>query len=102
MATKSQLKIKPLGDRLLVQRLEAQTKTASGIYLPESATEKPQQAKVVAVGEGKVQESTGKRVKPDVKKGDTIVLGKWGGTEIKIQDETYIVVESNEVLAVVD
>jgi chaperonin GroES len=102
MATKSQLKIKPLGDRLLVQRLEAQTKTASGIYLPESATEKPQQAKVVAVGEGKVQESTGKRVKPDVKKGDTIILGKWGGTEIKIQDETYIVVESNEVLAVVD
>ncbi len=102
MATKSQLKIKPLGDRLLVQRLEAQTKTASGIYLPESAAEKPQQAKVVAVGEGKVHESTGKRIKPDVKKGDTIILGKWGGTEIKIQDETYIVVESNEVLAVVD
>jgi chaperonin GroES len=96
------MKIKPLGDRILVKRVEAQTKTASGIYLPESATEKPQQAKVIAVGEGKVNDKTGKRTKPDVKKNDTVVLGKWGGQEIKVDGEELLIVDASDVLAVVD
>ena len=95
-------KVKPLGDRLLVKRLEAETKTASGIYLPESATEKPQQAKVLAVGEGKVNESTGKRNALPVKKGDTILLSKWGGTEIKIDGEDVIIINLDDVMGIVE
>ncbi len=96
------LKIKPLGDRLVVKRLEPETKTASGIYLPESAKEKPQQATVLAVGDGKVNESTGQRNPLPVKKGDTILLGKWGGTEIKLGDEEIIIVNIDDVMAVVE
>jgi chaperonin GroES len=95
-------KVKPLGDRLLVKRLEAETKTASGIYLPESATEKPQQAKVLAVGEGKVNESTGKRNPLPVKKGDTILLSKWGGTELKIDGEDVIIINLDDVMGIVE
>jgi len=95
-------KVKPLGDRLLVKRVEAETKTASGIYLPESATEKPQEAKVLAVGEGKVNEKTGKRNALPVKKGDTVLLGKWGGTELKIDTEDVIIVNIDDVMGVVE
>jgi len=91
--------VKPLGDRLLVKRVEAETKTASGIYLPESATEKPQQAKVIATGDGKVLDS-GERAPFQVKKGDTIIIGKWGGTEIKLDGEDYLVMSEDDVLAV--
>ena len=73
------MKVKPLGDKILVQRLAAEEKTASGLYLPESAKEKPQQAKVIAVGDGKLLDS-GERADFQVKKGDTIIIGKWGGT----------------------
>ncbi|GAB4195613.1 MAG: co-chaperone GroES [Phycisphaeraceae bacterium] len=95
------MKIKPLGDKILVKRLDAEAKTASGIYLPESAKEKPQQAKVIAVGEGKVLDN-GERAKPTVKKGDTIILSKWGGTELKLDGEEYLVLSEDEVLAVVE
>jgi len=95
------MKIKPLGDKILVQRLEAETKTASGIFLPESAKEKPQQAKVIAVGEGKVLDN-GDRAPISVKKGDTIILNKWGGTELKLEGEEYLVMSADEVLAVVE
>lgn len=95
------MKIKPLGDKILVQRLEAETKTASGIFLPEGAKEKPQQAKVIAVGEGKVLDS-GERAKPTVKKGDTIILSKWGGTELKLDGKEYLVMAEDEVLAIVE
>ncbi len=95
------MKIRPLGDKILVQRLEPETKTKSGIYLPETAKEKPQQAKVVAVGDGKLLDD-GKRAPFQVKKGDTIIIGKWGGTEIKIKDEDYLVMSEDDVLAVVD
>ena len=84
------MKIKPLGDKILVQRLEAETQTASGIFLPESAKEKPQQAKVIAVGTGKILDN-----------GDTILLSKWGGTEIKHDGEEYIMLSEDEVLAVI-
>ncbi|BAM05350.1 co-chaperone GroES [Phycisphaera mikurensis] len=94
------MKLKPLGDKILVQRLKAEEKTASGIYLPESAKEKPQHAKVVRVGTGKRTDS-GEVLPFQVKEGDTVVLGKWGGTEVKVDGEEYVVLGEDEVLAVV-
>ena len=94
------VKIKPLADKILVQRVEAQTKTTSGIYLPESAKEKPQQAKVIRVGDGRTLDN-GSRAPFTVKEGDTIILGKWGGTEVKIDGEEYLILGEDEVLAVV-
>lgn len=95
------MKIKPLGDKIIVQRLEAEEKTASGIFLPEGAKEKPQHAKVVRVGTGKTTDD-GTVVPFQVKEGDTIILGKWGGTEIKVDGQDYIVMGEDEVLAVVE
>ena len=95
------MKIKPLGDKIIVQRLAAEEKTASGIFLPESAKEKPQHAKVVRVGTGKTTDD-GKTVPFQVKEGDTIILGKWGDTEIKVDGEDYIVMGEDEVLAIVE
>ncbi len=94
------MKIKPLGERILVQRLAAEEKTASGLYLPESAKEKPQQAKVIATGDGKVLDS-GERAPFQVKKGDTVLLSKWGGTEVSVDDQDYLIVTEDDVLAVV-
>ncbi|MEQ9454769.1 MAG: co-chaperone GroES [Phycisphaeraceae bacterium] len=95
------MKVRPLGDKILVQRVEAEDKTASGIFLPESAKEKPQQAKVIRVGPGKVLD-TGDRSTFQVKEGDTILLSKWGGTEIKIDGKEYLVMDESEVLAIVE
>jgi chaperonin GroES len=94
------MKVKPLNDKILVKRLEAEEKTASGIYLPESAKEKPQQAEVVAVGSGKILDD-GSRASFTVKAGDRVILGKWGGTEIKVDGNEYVVLGEDEVLAVV-
>ncbi|MEX0653545.1 MAG: co-chaperone GroES [Phycisphaeraceae bacterium] len=94
------MKVRPLGDRILVQRVEPETKTKSGIYLPESATDKPQQAKVVALGQGRLLDN-GDRAPFQVKEGDTVLLGKWGGTEVKLDDQEYVVLGEDEVLAVV-
>ncbi len=96
------MNVKPLGDRILVKRVEALAKTASGIYLPESAQEKPQQAKVVAVGDGKVNENTGKRETLPIKKNDTVLLGKWGGTEITIDGKEYIIVNLDDIMGIVE
>lgn len=98
---KSGTKIRPLGDKILVKRVEAETKTKSGLFLPETAKEKPQEATVIAVGDGKVLDS-GERAPFQVKKGDKILLGKWGGTEIKIDDETLLIVTEDDILAVID
>lgn len=95
------MKIRPLGEKILVKRVEAETQTKSGIYLPETAKEKPQQAKVVAVGDGKLLDD-GKRAPFTVKAGDTIILGKWGGQEIKLEGEEYVVLGEDEVMAVVE
>lgn len=94
------MQIKPLGDKILVQRVEAETKTASGIYLPESAKEKPQQAKVIRVGAGRALDN-GERAPFTVKEGDTILLGKWGGTEVTVDGEDYLILGEDEVLAVI-
>jgi chaperonin GroES len=96
------MKVKPLSDKILVKRVEAQSRTESGLYLPDSAAEKPQQAKVIEIGDGKVNEKTGKRHAPQVKKGDTVLLSKWGGTEIKIKGEEMLIINEDDVLAVVE
>ena len=96
------MKVKPLGDRILVKRHEAETRTESGIFLPDSAAEKPQQAEVQAVGEGKVNEKTGQRVAPSVKKGDTVLLNRWGGAEVKVNGDDLLIVSEDDILATVD
>ncbi len=95
------MNVRPLGDKILVQRVEAEERTASGIYLPESAKEKPQQAKVIRVGDGRDLDN-GQRAPFSVQEGDTVIIGKWGGTEIKIDQEEYMVMGEDEVLAIVN
>ena len=94
------MKLRPLGDKILVKRVEAQSQTSSGIYLPESAKEKPQQAKVIAVGDGKLLDS-GERAAFQVKAGDTVLIGKWGGTEIKIDGEELLIMGEDDILAII-
>ena len=95
------MKVRPLGDKILVKRVEAQSKTKSGIYLPETAKEKPQEATVVAVGEGRLLEN-GKRAPFQVKKGDKVIIGKWGGTELKVDGQEMLVMSEDEVLAIIE
>ena len=96
------MKVKPLGDKVLVKRIEVASRTDSGLYLPDTAAEKPQQAKVIEVGEGKVNDKTGQRSPIGVKKGETILLSKWGGTEIKIKGEELLIINEDDILAVVE
>jgi chaperonin GroES len=94
------MKMKPLGDRIVVERLEEETRKGS-IIIPDTAKEKPQQGKVIAVGDGRFDE-TGKRIPMDVKKGDTILFGKYSGNEIKIDDKEYLIMREDDVLAIID
>ena len=94
------MSVKPLEDRILIKPLEAETKTASGIFLPESAKEKPMQGKIVATGPGKLLDN-GKRAKPAVKKGDTVVYGKYAGTEIEIKKVPHIIMRESELLGLI-
>lgn len=94
------MKIKPLADRILVRRVEEDEVKKGGIIIPETAKEKPQQAKVIAVGPGAVGED-GKRIALDVKKGDRILMGKYSGTEVKIDSEEYIIMREDDVLAII-
>jgi chaperonin GroES len=98
----SKLKLKPLGDRLIVRAIEEEETTASGIVLPDTAKEKPQKGKVLAVGDGKVNEETGKRTPLDVSEGDEVLYSKYGGTEIKIDGEELLVLRESDVLARVE
>jgi chaperonin GroES len=93
-------KIRPLGDRVLVKQVEAETKTASGIIIPDTAKEKPQEGKVIAVGTGKIVD--GKKVELDVKKGDKILFSKYGGDEIKIEGVEYKILKEDDILAVIE
>ena len=92
--------IRPLHDRVLVKRLEAQEQVRGGIIIPDSAKEKPQEAEVVAVGPGKLLED-GKRSPMDVQKGDRILIGKYSGSEIKVNDQDFVILREDEILAVV-
>ncbi len=95
------MSVKPLEDRVLIKPIEPETKTESGIYLPESAKEKPMQGKIVAVGPGKLLD-TGERVKPSVKKGDTVVFGKYSGTEIEIKNIKHMIIRESELLGLIE
>lgn len=92
--------IKPLHDYVLVEPVEEETKTDAGIYLPETAKEKPTIGKVRAVGPGKTDKS-GKRIKMSVKKGDKVYYKKWGGSEIKVKGKEWLIVEEKDILAII-
>jgi chaperonin GroES len=96
------MKLKPLGDRLIVQAVEEEETTASGIVLPDTAKEKPQKGKVLAVGDGKLNEESGKRTPLDVSEGDEVLYSKYGGTEIKVDGEDLLVLRESDVLAKVE
>ncbi len=93
--------IKPLEDRIVIQQVEAEQTTASGLVIPDSAKEKPQEGKVVAVGPGRVSDS-GTRIPVDVNVGDTVIYSKFGGTEVKTGGEEYLVLSSRDILAVIE
>lgn len=93
--------VKPLEDRVLVKPIESESKTASGIYLPESAKEKPVRGEVIAVGPGKRLEN-GKRAEMSVKKGDTVVYGKYAGTEVEIKGVKHLILRESELLGVLE
>jgi chaperonin GroES len=92
--------LKPLGDRIVIELVEAEEKTASGIVIPDSAKEKPQEGKVVAVGTGRVLDS-GERVAPEVAVGDRIIFSKYSGTEVKFEGTEYLVLRESDILALI-
>jgi len=95
------MSVKPLEDRVLIKPLERQTKTSSGIYLPETAKEKPMQGKVVAIGPGRLLDN-GERVRPTVSRGDTVVFGKYSGTEIEIKHVPHLILRESELLGLIE
>ena len=103
MATKTEagVKVKPLADRVVVKALEEQEQMRGGLYIPDTAKEKPQQGEVVAVGPGKFDERGGQRIPMDVKVGDKILYGKYSGTEVTVDGEQYLILRESDVLAVV-
>ena len=95
------MKIRPLQDRVIVKRLEEEEKTKGGIIIPDTAKEKPQEGKVIAVGKGKVTED-GKVIPLDVKAGDRILFGKYSGTEIKIEGEEHLIMREGDILGIIE
>ena len=94
------MKVKPLFDRVLVKRVEAEEKVKGGIIIPDTAKEKPMEGKVIAVGAGR-RDDDGKRIPMEVKSGDRILFGKYAGTEIKIDDEEHIILREDEILGII-
>lgn len=95
------MNLRPLQDRIIVKRVDEETKTAGGLFIPETAKEKPQRGKVVAAGNGKKTED-GKVLPLDVKVGDTVLFGKYAGTEVKVDGEEYLMMREDDILAVVE
>jgi chaperonin GroES len=95
------MKLRPLQDRILVQRVKEEEKTKGGIIIPDTAKEKPAEGKIVSVGKGKLDEN-GKRIAPEVKKGDRILFGKYSGTEVKIEGEEYLIMREEDVLGIIE
>ena len=95
------MKLRPLQDRILVQRVEEEEKTKGGIIIPDTAKEKPAEGKIVSVGKGKLDDS-GKRIAPEVKKGDRILFGKYSGTEVKIEGQEYLIMREEDVLGIIE
>ena len=95
------MKLRPLQDRILVQRVGEETTTKGGIIIPDTAQEKPAEGKVVAVGNGKIADD-GKRIALEIKKGDRILFGKYSGTEVKISGDEYLIMREDDVLGIID
>ena len=95
------MNIRPLGDRIVVRRLEEETQTAGGIYIPDSATEKPSEGEVISVGKGRIA-NNGDLISMEVKSGDKVIFGKYSGSEVKVGDETLLIMREEDVLAVVE
>ena len=95
------MKFRPLGDRVVVRRLQEDQKTPGGIIIPDTAQEKPQEGEVVAVGPGALDEN-GKRVTPEVKAGDFVLFGKWSGTEVKLDGQELLIVKESDVMGVIE
>lgn len=95
------MKLKPLGDRVLVKRLEAEEKTKGGIILPDTAKEKPKEGRVMAVGCGRLLE-TGKRMEPQLKVGDRVIFSSYAGTEVKVTGEEYLIMREEDIHAIVE
>jgi chaperonin GroES len=101
MAVAQETKIKPLQDRVLVRRVQAEEKTESGIIIPDTAKEKPQKGEVIAVGPGKLLEN-GNKLTPTVKPGDKILFSKYAGTEIEINNEEYLIMREDDILGILE
>ncbi|HFQ81533.1 co-chaperone GroES [Desulfobacterota bacterium M19] len=95
------MKIRPLNDRILVQRLEQEEKTSGGIIIPDSAKEKPAEGKVIAVGNGKMNDD-GKRVALEVKEGDQVLFSKYGGTDVKVDGVDYLIMREDDILGIIE
>jgi chaperonin GroES len=98
--TKTKVNIRPLGDKVLVQRAEAEDKTAGGIILPESAKDKPKEGRVISTGPGRMKED-GERATPDVNAGDRVLFSSYAGTEVKYMGEEYLIMSESDILAVI-
>jgi chaperonin GroES len=100
MATATDIKVKPLADRVVIKPLEETEQMRGGLYIPDTAKEKPQQGEVIAVGPGKLSDE-GKRIDPELKVGDKVLYGKYSGTEVTIDNEQYLILREGDVLAIV-
>ena len=96
------MKVRPLGDKILVKRAEAQEKTEAGIYLPESAKDTPKEGKVIALGNGILNKETGEYMPFTVKKGDLVIFSSYSGTEVKIDDEEMLILTEDDILGIID
>jgi len=96
------MNVKPLGDKLLIQRAETQQQTESGIYLPESAKDKPKEGKIIAVGNGRLNQETGERISFSVKEGDNVLFTSYAGTEIKIDNVDYLIMTEDDILGIIE
>ena len=95
------MKLRPLQDRILVQRVEEESKTKGGIIIPDTAKEKPAEGRIVAVGNGKVSDD-GNRIPLEVKEGDRVLFGKYSGTEVKVEGEEYLIMREDDILGIID
>ncbi len=96
------MNVRPLGDKILVKRADPETKTDAGIYLPESAKDKPKEGKILAVGNGRLNKDTGEYIPFSVKKGDRVIFTSYAGTEIKIGDEDILILTEDDILGIID
>ena len=96
------MKVRPLGDKIIVKRQVADSQTESGIYLPESAKDKPKQGQVIALGDGNLNKDTGERLPFTVKKGDEVIFSSYSGTEVKIEGEDFLIMTEDDILGIID